>query len=80
MVEYNKVNVKLSNSELNNLKTSAKKWSGVTLGMNVKTFVGSNLPHELLLKLIQNVKLRNAFENNKLINIKLPKTQIAKMN
>ena len=80
MVEYNKVNVKLSNSELNNLKTSSKKWSGVTLGMNVKTFVGSNLPHELLLKLIQNVKLRNAFENNKLINIKLSKTQIAKMN
>ena len=80
MVEYNKVNVKLSNSQLNNLKTSAKKWSGVPLGMNVKTFVGSNLLHELLLKLIQNVKLRNAFENNKIINIKLSKTQIAKMN
>ena len=48
--------------------------------MNVKTFVGSNLLHELLLKLIQNVKLRNAFENNKIINIKLSKTQIAKMN
>ena len=61
MVEYNKVNIKLSNSQLNKLKTSAKKWRGVTLGTDVKTFNGSKLPHKLLLKSIQNVKLRNVF-------------------
>ena len=49
MVEYNKVNVKLSNSQLNKSRTAAKDKAGVTLRMNIKTFNGNNLPHELLL-------------------------------
>ena len=49
MVEYNKVNVKLSNSQLNNLKSNVKDQTGVTLRMNIKMFEENNLPRKLLL-------------------------------
>ena len=49
MVEYNKANVKLSDSQLDKLKSAVKNQTGVTLRMNVKIFNGNNLPHELLL-------------------------------
>ena len=62
MVEYNTVNVKLSNSQLNKLKSSANTQTGVTLRMNIKLFKGNNLPHQLLLTTRQKTKLRNAFE------------------
>ena len=48
MVEYSKVNVNVSNSQLHQLKTAAKNKKGVTLRMNIKKFNGNNLPHELL--------------------------------
>ena len=49
MVEYNKVDVKLSDSQLNKLKTVVKNRQGLTLKINIKMFNGNNLPHELLL-------------------------------
>ena len=64
MVEYSKVNVKLSDSQLNKLKTTVKDQTGVTLQMNIKTFNGNNLPHELLLTTRQKTKFRNAFKNS----------------
>ena len=79
MVECNKVNVKLSHSQLNKLKIAAKNRIGVTLRMNIKMFEGNNLPHELLLTTRQKTKLRNAFENNMSTDIKLPKSQISKI-
>ena len=48
MIEYNIVNLKLSDSQLNKLKSSAKNQTGVTLRMNIKMFNGKNLPYELL--------------------------------
>ena len=42
MVEYNKINVKLSDSQLNKLKSAAKNRQGATLRMNIKTFHGNN--------------------------------------
>ena len=48
MVEYNRVNAKLSDSQLNKLKSAAKNKQGTTLRMNVKMFNGNSLPHELL--------------------------------
>ena len=48
MAEYNKINVKLSDSQLNKLKTAAKNQTGATLKMNIKMFNGNSLPHELL--------------------------------
>ena len=79
MVEYNKLNVKLSNSQLNKLKTAAKNRTEVTLRMNIKMFNGNKLPHELLLTTRQKLKLSNAFENNMSTDIKLSKTQISKI-
>ena len=49
MVRYNKLNVKLSDSQLNKPKTAIKVQTGVTLRMNIKIFNGNNLLHELLL-------------------------------
>ena len=50
MVEYTKVNVKLSNSQLKNLKDAVSNNTGTTLRINLKMFNGNNnLPHELLL-------------------------------
>ena len=79
MDEYFKVNVKLSNSQLNKLKTAAKNQTEVTLRMNIKMFNGNNLPHELLLTTSQKTKLRNVFGNNVSIDIKLSKAQVSKV-
>ena len=49
MVEYNTINVKLLDSELNKLKSAVKNKQGTTLRMNARMFNGNNLPHELLL-------------------------------
>ena len=64
MIEYNTVNAKLSNSQLNKLKNSVKKKQGTTLRMNAEIFNGNKLPHELLLTTRQTTKLRNAIVNN----------------
>ena len=60
MVEYNKIKVKLSDSQLNKLKSSVKNQTRTTLRMNVKMFNGNSLPYELLLTKRQKTKLRNA--------------------
>ena len=49
MVEYSKVNVKLTDTQLKKLKTAVKKKTETTLRMSLKTFDGNDLPHELLL-------------------------------
>ena len=49
MVEYSKVNVKLSDTQLKKLKTAVKYKTGTTLRVSLKMFNGSILPHELLL-------------------------------
>ena len=64
MVEYSNVTVKLSNSQLNKLKTAVKKKTGVILRMNIKMFRENNLPHVLFLTTRQKTNLRNAFESN----------------
>ena len=76
MVEYNKVNVKLSDLQLNKPKPGVKNRQCLTLRMNIKTFCRSNLPHKLLLTTTQKSKLRNSFENNMSTDRKLSKTQI----
>ena len=75
MVEYSKVKVKLSDTQLKKLKTAVKDNTGTTLRINFKMFDGNDLPHELLLT----AKLRNAFNNNMSADIKLSKAQITKI-
>ena len=79
MAEYSKVNVKLSNEKLKQLKTAAKNKAETSLWINLKMFDVNDLPHELLLTTRQKVKLRNAFNNNMPTGIKLSKDQIFKI-
>ena len=79
MIEYSKVNAKLSNSQLNKLKFAAKNRQGTILRMNARMFSANNLPHELLLTTRQTTKLRNAIANNMSTDIKLSKAQISKI-
>ena len=79
MVEYNKVNVKLSNSQLNKLKSATKNQTGRTLRINIKMFNGNNLLHELLLTTRQKTKLRNVFDNNMSTDTKLSEAQISRI-
>ena len=68
MVEYSKVNVKLTDTQLKKLKTAVKNKTGTTLRMDLKMLDGNDLP-----------KLRNAFNNNMSTNLKLFKAQSFKI-
>ena len=45
MVEYSKVNVKLSDTQLKKLKTTVKNITGTILRMGLKMLNGNDLPH-----------------------------------
>ena len=79
MVEYNKINVKLSDSQLNKLKSDVENKAGLTLRICMKMFEGNHVPHELPLTTRQKTKLRNAFENNISTVMKWSKTQTSKI-
>ena len=79
MVEYTKLNVKLSNAQIKKLKDEVKRNTGTTLRISLKMFNGNNLPHELLLTTRQKTKIRNAFNNNTSTDLKLSKAQINKI-
>ena len=79
MVEHNKVNVKLTDTQLKKLKTAVKNKTGTTMRMSLKLFGGNDLPNELLLTTRQKTKLRNAFNNNMSTDLKLSKAQISKI-
>ena len=75
MAEYNKINCKLTNVRLNELKKAVKSNEGAILRLGIKHFNKDELPHELLLTARQNTKLRNAIKNNLATDIKLSKAQ-----
>ena len=77
MVEYSKVNVKLTDRQLTQLKTAVKNTT--TLRMSLKMFDGNDLPHELLLTTSQKTKLRNAFNSSMSTDLQLSKPQISKI-
>ena len=79
MVEYSKVNVKLTDTQLKKLKTAVKNNTGATLRMSLKMINGNNLPDELILTERQKAKLRNAFNSNMSTDVKLSKAQITKI-
>ena len=64
MVEYSKVNLKLSDRQLKQLKTAVENKTGTTLRMSLEMVDGNDLPHELILTTRQKTKLRSAFNNN----------------
>ena len=79
MVEYSKVDCKLTNVQLNKFKKAVKSNEGATLRLNNRNFNKDETPHELLLTTRQDTKLRNALNNNSATDIKLSKAQTKKL-
>ena len=79
MVEFSKVNVKLTDRQLKQLKNAVKDKTGTTLVMSLKMLDVTDLIYELLLTTRQKTKLRNAFNNNISTDLKLSKAQISKI-
>ena len=83
MTQYNSLNVKLSNSQLNKLKSAIKNGTDVVLRLS-SSMVGNsddeiNFPYKLLLTNRQTLSLRKAFNNHTSANIKFSKAQLTKM-
>ena len=79
MTQYNSLNVKLLNSQLNKLKSAIKNETEVVLRLS-SSMIGNNeinFPHKLLLTNRQVTNLRKAFANHSSTNIKLSKTQLS---
>ena len=81
MTQYNSLNVKLSNSQLNKLKLAIKNETEVVLRLYSKMIGGNenNFCHKLLLTNTQVSNLRRAFANYLSADIKLSKTELSKM-
>ena len=81
MTQDNSLNVKLSNSPLNKLKSAIKNQTEVVLRLS-SNMIGddeTNFPHKLLLTNRQVANLRKAFANHLSTDIKLSKTQLSKI-
>ena len=79
MIEYSKVNAKLTDTQLKKLKTAIKNKTRTTLRMSLEMFDGNDLPHELFMTTRQKTKLKNVFNNNMSTDLKLSKAQISKI-
>ena len=83
MTQNNTLNVKLSNSQLNKIKSGIKNGPELTLDL-ASNLIGdsngeTNLPHKLLLTNTQVSRLHKEFSNDSSGNIKLSKTQLHKI-
>ena len=83
MTQYNRVSARLSNSQLNKLKSAIKNETEVVIRLSPNMIGDSNdetnFPHELLLTDRQVSSICKAFSNNSSANIKFSKTQLSKM-
>ena len=83
MTPYNSLNVKLSNSQLNKLKSAIKNGTDVILRLSSNMIGNSgdevNFPHKLLLTNRQVTNLREVFANHTSTDIKLSIAQLTKM-
>ena len=82
MGQYNILNVKLSNSQLNKLKSGIKNDTEVSINLSSNP-VGDNdetkYPHKLLLINTQVPNIHKTFPNELSANIKFPKLQLSRM-
>ena len=83
MTQYNSLNVKLSNSQVNKLKSAIKNETDGILRLSSNMIGNSddetNFPHKLLLTNRQIANLRKTFVNRTSTDTKLSKTQLTKM-
>ena len=83
MTQCNRLNTKLSNSQLNKSKSAIKNENDVAIRLS-PSMIGdsddkSNFPHELLLTNRQVPSIRKAFANNSSVDIKFSKARLLKM-
>ena len=83
MTQYNRLNTKLSNSQLNKLKPAIKNKNEVVIKLSPNMIGDSNdkgnFPHEVLLTDRQFSSIRKAFAYNSSVDIKFSKPQLSKM-
>ena len=83
MTQYNNLNLKLSNSQLNKSKSAIENETELVLRLSWNMVGDSgdktNFPHELLLTNRQVANLHKAFADKSSTDIKLSKTQMSKM-
>ena len=83
MIQYNSLNVKLSNLQLNKLKSAIKNETDVVLRLSSNMIGNSddetNFSHKLLLTNRQVSNICKAFANQTSTDIKLSKAQLTKM-
>ena len=83
MTQYNRVNIKLSTSQFNKLKSAIKNLNDVVTRLSLNMIGDSNdkgnFPHELLLTNRQVSSIRKVFANNSSVDIKFSKAQLSKM-
>ena len=81
MTQYSSLNVKLSNSQLNKLKSAIKSETEVVLRLssNMISDNETNFPHKLLLTNRKVANLCKTFVNYLSTDIKLSKTQLSKI-
>ena len=83
MTQYNRLNTRLSNSQLNKIKSAIKNENDVVIRLPPNMIGHSNdktnFPHELLLTSRQVSCIRKAFANNSSVDINFSKTQLSKM-
>ena len=79
MTQYNRLNVKLSNSQLSKWKSAIKNETDAVIRLSPNMIGDSNdetnFPHELLLTDRQVSSIRKAFDNNSSVDIRFSKTQ-----
>ena len=83
MTQYNSLNVKLSNSQLNKLKSRTRNGTEVILNLS-SNVIGdydheTYFPRKLLLSGTQVLRFCKAFVNDSFGNINLSKIQLSKM-
>ena len=82
MTQYNKSNTKLSNSQLNKLKSAIKKETDAVIRLSPNMIGDSNhetnCPHELLVTDRQVSSIRKAFSNNSSLILNLQRLSYQK--
>ena len=81
MIQYNNLNLKLSNSQINKSKFAIRNETEAVLRLS-SNMIGdneTNFSHQLLLTNRQVTNICKAFANNSSIDIKLSKIQLSKM-
>ena len=79
MTNYREARVKLTNTQSNKLRSTAKNKTWTILRLNIRIFQDEELLHELFLTARQTTKIRNAIANNMSTDIKLSTVQISKI-